>query len=182
MIPTNRGAGLPIAGQPATPEPTVVLGEEGTPVLAVEKTVDRAFANQGDKNIRYTIVVTNAGDLTAFNVVLTDVLPAGFSYSDQAGDSKQWTLGDIAAGGSMEVSYLANVSLETAPDTYSNLAEAVADNNGPVSASAPLEVRAVAVLAETGFSRNEFVVLLFALITIVNMIHLGRRKLALGVN
>lgn len=43
------------------------------------KTVDKSYANVGD-TLTYTIVMTNFGNATANNVVLTDPIPAGTTY------------------------------------------------------------------------------------------------------
>src|SRR3989339_896563 len=66
----------------------LVLGEEGAPILKLEKTIveEKDFYNRGDEKIRYILTISNTGNLTAFNVVLTDKLLSGLKYTDIDGD------------------------------------------------------------------------------------------------
>ena len=59
----------------------------------------------------YTVTVDNLGTSTAKGVVLTDVLPAGVAFGSAlpapdstVGQTLTWSLGDIAAGGSVTIS------------------------------------------------------------------------------
>ncbi len=158
LIPTNRGGGT--SGQ-TSGEPPVVAGEEGAPALTIDKSVNQTFANPGDKGVEYTIVVANNGNLTAFTVVLADNLPDVLTYSDDGSIERSWQLGDIAPGTSQTITVKVNVSKDAQPGKVANLATASAANNGEVSDSAELEIREITVLAETGFSLGEFIVLLF---------------------
>ena len=58
----------------------------------------------------YTVTVSNGGTSAAKGVVLTDVLPAGVSYTSASlapdsvsGQTLTWSLGDLAAGGSVTI-------------------------------------------------------------------------------
>ncbi len=54
--------------------------------------------------ITYTLTVTNSGDLTASNLVITDVIPAGASYvsgGTKVGNVVSWTIPNLAANGGM---------------------------------------------------------------------------------
>lgn len=46
------------------------------PVLAIDKTVSNAAPNPGEP-FDYTVEVTNTGDTAAYNIIVTDVVPAG---------------------------------------------------------------------------------------------------------
>lgn len=61
------------------------------PDIKVEKTPDGAGISAGDK-AAFTIVVSNVGSGAAYNVTLTDTLPAGFTWADDSADC------DINAG------------------------------------------------------------------------------------
>ncbi|MCK5510889.1 DUF11 domain-containing protein [Candidatus Parcubacteria bacterium] len=154
----------------------VVLGEEGEPILKITKSIAEEFANPGDTDIEYTIAVANTGNLTAFETLLTDTLPAGLNFSDQEGMVKTWSLGDIEQSGIKEISYLVDVSADAKPIVYINKAEASASNHETVSAEANLEVRAVKVLAETGFSVKDLMVLLISLSVITGFIMVLKRE------
>lgn len=146
---------------------TIVLGESGAPNLTIVKTVKAAFANPGDV-IDFQIVVSNNGNLTAFNTWLHDVLPAGFSYlttgSDGSTTEQNWTLGDLLPDASQTIDYRVTVGPDVVPGVYVSPATVQADNNAAVSAEVSVEVREVQVLAATGFSRQELWYLLAALL------------------
>ncbi len=61
------------------------------PDIKIEKTPDGAGISAGDK-AAFTIVVSNVGSGAAYNVTLTDTLPAGFTWADDSADC------DINAG------------------------------------------------------------------------------------
>ena len=73
-----------------------------------------AFALAGG-TITYTLSVTNQGPLDAAGVEVVDTLPAGltFAYSGLPhqvdGQSITWQVGDLAAGGSIQVSFEAEI-------------------------------------------------------------------------
>ena len=143
--------------EPVIEEEPIVLAEEGAPVLTITKTNNIEFANPGDTNIQYSVVVANTGDLTAYMVSLTDVLPNGLAYTDNVLKTQTWTLGDIAEGESVETKYLVSVDEAAKSGIYVNTAEAIAVNHPAVNDTAQLEVREIVVLAETGFSLPEFI-------------------------
>ncbi len=164
LFPTNR-TGSTVSQPSSVPpagEPPVVAGEEGEPVLTIHKSVDRDFVNPGEKNIEYTVTVSNSGNLAAFAVVLTDNLPDVLAYSDDGSTARTWELGDIAPGESKAISFKADLSDDVTPGKVANMASASAANFGEVSDSVEIEVREIAVLAETGFSLSEFILLVFA--------------------
>ncbi len=143
-------------------EVPLVLGEEGAPFLEIKIDPEFTQANPGDTNVKFTITVSNSGDIDAIDSVLDVVLPEGFSYNDPA-VSGTWALGDIAPGEEVKIDIFLDISENADVQTYSIAASAKAANNPEVSAPANIELEEVIVLAETGFSFLEFFILLFAL-------------------
>ncbi len=151
-------------------EEVIVKGEEGEPILNIEKQVMAEFANPGDENIEYKISITNNGNITAYNVVLTDALPAGFAYSDGSEADKIWELGDIESGQTKGAEYFVNIASSTEPGIYANIAQASADNHGNISASVDLEIKGVEVLSESGFNLNEYILLLITMAAFAGLV------------
>jgi uncharacterized repeat protein (TIGR01451 family) len=120
---------------------------EKNPILKITKDVNVAFANPED-TVTYTVVVSNVGDATAINVVMTDVLPEGLTYPE-GGTTKTFALGNIEPGKSVTKTYDAVVGKNTQKGNYINTATAKADNHGNVSDDATLEVRIPEVKGET---------------------------------
>ncbi|MGX1931293.1 T9SS type B sorting domain-containing protein [Flagellimonas sp. 2504JD4-2] len=95
--------------------------------LTLDKTVDNEFPDVGS-NVTFTITVTNDGPSDATNVVVSDVLPSGYSYlSDDSGGtysgaSGLWNIGTIASGGSAILNITVQVN---ASGDYNNVAEVV---------------------------------------------------------
>lgn len=158
---------------------TTVKGEEGKPTLKIVKQINTAFANQNQKDIEYLITVTNEGNLTAYNVNLKDLLPKGLTYSDGTVNPRNWQLGDMKPGDSKAVTYKVDVDRYAEARIYTNVAEATADNADAVKTTADLEVRTVKVLAITGFSFAEFIIMFGALISLVGLSIFLRRKIVL---
>ena len=72
--------------------------------IVLTKVVDNRTPNEGDV-INYTITVTNNGGATATNLVVTDNLPSGLTYtqaipSSGAWNAPNWTIGSLAPGSS----------------------------------------------------------------------------------
>ena len=149
-----------------------VLGDETSPDLAIVKTVNVAFANPGN-TVEYTVKITNNGDGDATNVTLTDQLPSGFTFDGTTDAVKAWELGDLAPNEEKTVTYKVKIADNMTAGTYNNLAIANADNNDDVTAQAPLEVRAIAVLGasleETGTGWMDYLYYLAGL----NLLFLG---------
>ncbi len=131
-------------------EAPVVLGATTeSPTLTLTKRVDRSAANPGDRLV-YTLTVMNVGDADATGVVLTDTLPAGLLFLDQAGGSRSWNLGTLRAGNTASRSYEALVNEAVQPGLLTNHASVRADGTDERTANATVTVRDVVVLgAET---------------------------------
>ena len=149
LFPTDRAS--EVSAAPSESGGTTVLGEVGAPVLALTKSIDQKFVNPGDENVTYTVNVSNTGNLTAFNVTVTDILPSGLTFSDGGGVEKTWEIGDLAPGESKDISYMVDVASGAEAKDYTNTVTAQADNHSPVTAEANLTVEMVA-----GLSRNRF--------------------------
>ncbi len=165
------------------PEPPIVLGEEGEPMLSIDKTVNMKFANPGDE-IEYKVVVANNGNLTAFDAVLDDTLPDGFTFSDDGAATRTVNVGDIKSGEIKTFNFAVTIGDNVAPGNYTNIATVSASNHDPVSDSADIEVRAIEVLgvelAETGFSVKEFVLLVAVILGLYGLALILRRKYGLN--
>ena len=101
------------------------------PDIAVAKTcpVDMIAGTQAS----YSVTVSNSGSSTANNVILTDMLPAGVTFvsatpapTSQSGQTLDWNLGNIAAGGSSTVTI--TVSVGATGGTLTNTAMASTDS------------------------------------------------------
>ena len=112
-----------------------------TPVAQIDvslsKSVDELNPNVGD-NVVFTLVVENQGPSEATGVVVTDVLPSGFSYvSDTGGGAYSnttglWTIGALAASAQTQIQITATV-LPTGG--YVNVAEITAHNEADIDSS-----------------------------------------------
>jgi len=162
----------------STPQP-IVKGEEGAPSFKITKTITTKleFANPGQKDIEYSIIVTNEGNLTAYGVTLKDALPSGLRYADSSASPRAWDLGDIEAGKNKAVTYKVNVNEDAKPMLYRNTAEATATNiSEAVQASADLNVKTTRVLAATGFDVSEFAGLVFVFLSLSGLNIFLRRQ------
>jgi len=123
---------------------------EVAPILTIDKTDNKEWVNPGDTVI-YTVTVANTGTETAYNVELTDLLPPDFTFVDFEGGTHTWSLGDLAAGDDITVTFKVTVGEDVTAGYYENLAVASADNHGNVSDTEPVNVRIPKVLAEEAF-------------------------------
>lgn len=145
----------------------IVLGEEGYPVLTIDYKSLWPFANPGDKEVEYEIKIENNGDLASYGTILKDVLPKGLTYSDDGGQEKTWDLGDILPGESKTTIVRVDISKDVEPQNYSSLASVSSLNHEEIFSSANLEVKLASVLAETGFSFWQMILLLVLAATAV---------------
>lgn len=162
----NRSAEVWFGNHFDEPEDTTSGGGGGTivtstpePVLTIVKSVTPSFTTPGGE-LRYTITLSNTGDGSAINVVLTDVLPAGFVYaaSTDTGDLEaptegvetySWNVGTLTVGSSVTVNYNVTVPGDAVEGTYVNRASANAANHPEVTGDANVEIRPGEVLGES---------------------------------
>jgi uncharacterized repeat protein (TIGR01451 family) len=103
-----------------TPVPTPVID------LSLNKTASTLTPSVGS-NITFTISVANAGPSSATGVVVTDLLPSGYSFvsatpsqGNYVNTTGLWTVGTLSSGGSASLSVTATVN---ASGSYANTAE-----------------------------------------------------------
>jgi uncharacterized repeat protein (TIGR01451 family) len=155
---------------------TLVLGSTLKPNLTVSKTVNKETVYAGVNNVEYTVTVENTGNTSAFNVLLTDKLPAGITFSDGSTE-KSWDIGELKAGEKRTIAYLVNVAASMATGSYVNAATVTATGIAGISAKATLKVTEPQVLGEklpyTGFDSKEFVLLF---ISMAALFMFGRKR------
>ena len=85
------------------------------PSLDITKTAP-AFANPGD-NITYTVIVNSSGNTTAYNVNITDILPADVTVlsavpgeSGNASNTYFWNIGNLAPGESFWINITVQIN------------------------------------------------------------------------
>ncbi|MFD2100614.1 gliding motility-associated C-terminal domain-containing protein [Flagellimonas iocasae] len=115
---------------------TVVPVPDGLADLSLTKIVDNATPNVGDV-VRFTISVTNEGPTDATGVVVTDLLPQGYTYQSHTATAGVynsttglWNVNrTIFNQNSETLEVLAMVNTPTGqPDEYLNVAEITASN------------------------------------------------------
>ena len=106
----------------------------GNPKLKITKTgPETAIIND---IVSYTVTVSNTGNMTAKNVVVTDQIPAGLTHS--SGQKKlTWTVGDLAAKDSRTFPVLLTAARQ---GEHCNKALASSSNTGNVEAEACTKV------------------------------------------
>ncbi len=125
--------GLPQGAQSNEVETIIGLDD-----LIVTKSVNRPSGMVGDL-VRYTITVENYSSAVMENVRLLDTLPAGIFYvdgtsmvdgiavADPTGSVPiEWSLGDLAAGGTFTVQHVALIGASAHPAYNENVAQAFA--------------------------------------------------------
>ena len=123
-----------------------------------------SFINPG-LDVTFTIVVTNSGQDTVFNVTVSDTLPAGFTYKAGtatvegtpteptiASNTLTWSIGDLTSGQSKTIIYITTAGSDILKGTYTNTVSAIGLGRfeDPVSsniASSDVEVRIPEVLS-----------------------------------
>ncbi len=112
----------------------------GSPNLTLNKNVVPTSTSAGEE-IEFTITIENEGNSEAENAILEDTLPEGFTFQETGSDSREWTLGDIAAGGGTRV---INADVRIAEDVnagnYTNNASVDADNHAAIEDTAEVSV------------------------------------------
>ncbi len=131
-----------------TPETDEDVTVQGPPALAMDKDTTTPTVVAGGQ-ATYTIVVANNGGSAANGVIVTDTLPAGFTYASSSvvetsatrGPTSDPTVGQnalswgtwrINPGGQIQITVVVNVGLATTPGTYDNTASASASNHATI--------------------------------------------------
>ena len=157
----------------------IVLGEEGTPQLVISKIARSGFVNPGE-SINYELIITNNGNLTAFEVLVNEDLPDGMTFGDDSSMNKWWDLGDIAPGEFKNIKYSISADKSLAPGIYTITAVAQAANHDPISAKADLEVREIEVkgaeLTQTGFSIKELIIIMLTFVILSGSVVVLRKR------
>ena len=128
----------------ATVEVRMGGGGPSGPTLTIQKIVTTAVVNPGAE-VLYNVAVKNIGGVTATNVRVEDVLPAGFTFVEGGEITKTFVVGDLDAGEVRTLVYAVAVAADAAAGFYKNTATARADNASSVSDDAEVEVRVVEV-------------------------------------
>ena len=91
------------------------------PKLVLQKTTDKLLVDPAGTSpayqVTYTLSYRNVGDATASNAVITDVVPAGFTFVSATGGGSHasgtvtWNLGNLAAGTSGTVTVTFQVAV-----------------------------------------------------------------------
>jgi uncharacterized repeat protein (TIGR01451 family) len=162
----DNGAGLSwtlnlAAGGSATVSHMTTFAPLGIAALVATKTADAATSAPGATN-GYTITISNPNNASITLSSITDTLPAGFGYNvgsstgattaDPAisGQSLTWSVSTtVPANGSVTLHF--NVTVATAPGTYTNDAGGTATGTAVTSsgATAPITVTGTATTAPT---------------------------------
>ncbi len=120
--------------------------------LAMAKQVSETTAKTGDL-LTYSIAVTVTGN-SAFNVVVTDTLPAGLTFESFGnvpagtvtianGPNLKWTLPSPLAIGVYQLTYQAQVGTSDAGDRVTNRAQLTSASAPPINSSVPVQVLGV---------------------------------------
>ena len=119
----NDGMGDDYDTQSTTPVPIIDL--------SLDKTVNVTTPTVGTNEV-FTVAVSNAGPSGATAVVVTDLLPSGYTYVSHSTTTGTyvpgtgvWTIGSIAAAGSASLAITATVNDS---GTYFNTAQVTAAN------------------------------------------------------
>jgi uncharacterized repeat protein (TIGR01451 family) len=86
---------------------TVLAKTIGSPILSITKSNNVSIFTNPGQTVTYTVVVKNSALATAsaVNVMMTDTLPAGFTFVDTGLSTKVIALGTIAPGNSVTLTY-----------------------------------------------------------------------------
>lgn len=130
---------------------TVLAKTIGSPILSITKSNNVSIFTNPGQTVTYTVVVKNSALATAsaVNVMMTDTLPAGFTFVDTGLSTKVIALGTIAPGNSVTLTYDVLVSTTVSSGNYINTASAKGENTEIVSASSTVAIRVPEVLGVT---------------------------------
>jgi VWFA-related protein len=124
LILVGCGGGGGGGDNPVSPSPSPTGAD-----LSITKTSSVTTPDVG-KDVVFSITVSNAGPANATGVVVTDVLPSGFTFVDTSGAYNPvtgvWSIGTVATGTSQSLTITATVN---PTGNYTNLAQVTASND-----------------------------------------------------
>ena len=118
-----------------------------SPYISIVKSASVQFTNP-DTVVAYTISVTNTGNATGNDLVVTDTLPSPLTYVSST-IVGTWNLGDILVGETKTLTYEVQFPENITAGNYKNIATASISNGNTVEDDAVVEVRVPNVLGET---------------------------------
>ena len=153
---------------------TIVLGEEGEPKLEVENIIKEEIVNPGQTGIACEIIISNSGNLPAFDVILTNILAKGFVYNATNEENKNWNIGDINVGEFKSVSYMIDIENNIESGNYTNFAKIYASNHNTVESEASILVQKIKVLSmefiKSGFNPRELFLLIGVFVILIVLV------------
>lgn len=151
----------------ATPRPQLTLSKTANKSLVVPATTTNDSTGTPSNRVTFTLSYANVGNATAQSVVLSDPLPAGFTYVSASpvpstapavgsNGTVGWNLGNLAAGASGSVSVVAQVTdtYTTGPNPVTNTASLSATGLTAVQASASVGVQQTAQICSRYYFRK----------------------------
>jgi uncharacterized repeat protein (TIGR01451 family) len=147
--------------QPPAQQPSQSAADQ--PDLEVVKSSDMERYNPG-QDVVYTITVTNKNSVQADNIVIRDLLPEGFTWSETGESTVTVTLEHLAPGETWSESFVASTAETLEAGHYSNIVKVTTDNmpGKEITAEHTVELVRGEVLGVTGV--NRIVVLLWTLV------------------
>ena len=94
-------------------------GGGGSVILGVSKDATPTKVHAGS-NVIYTVTLSNTGSMAAENVVVIDMLPTGFAFSDGTQTKTVSTVALFIPGPTRVIAYVATVGSSVAPGIYWN--------------------------------------------------------------
>jgi uncharacterized repeat protein (TIGR01451 family) len=122
------------------------------PHVTLSKVANRTTVPIGGV-VTYTLTVRNDGLAPAYNLRLTDVIPAGLAFIDFVGSTATWRLGDLLPGHERILHVDVRVSATALAGQHINTARVVGDNMATLVATAAITVQrgqVLGALTETG--------------------------------
>ncbi|EKD99541.1 MAG: hypothetical protein ACD_22C00235G0001, partial [uncultured bacterium] len=106
------------------------------PKVTITKSNDKGGGTSAGDTVNYTLVVTNDGNVDIGNLIVTDVLPGGFSYIDNTayvdgaqhdpdsivGSTLSWNVGTLNVEDSITITYQVKIDSSVSDGIYTNFA------------------------------------------------------------
>lgn len=157
-----------------------VPGEEGRAELSIKKEAKKEKVNPGESDIEYEVIIKNIGNITAYNVTITDQLPEGMFFSGEKSQEKEVIVGDLEPGQSGSFYFHADLNSNAQPGPYVNTVIGNADNCNQVKATAPILAEYVVVagieLTPTGFRLLEMIGLIFSILIFITVARILKKN------